>query len=172
MQRALRPRSGNVCSENKGIMCVCWNRANERCSSWSPGMIFKTTSRSASAGSTARYVFPGLRISPKWTELLTNFGEIRSPGKGPQQAITAKQQFEFSFPLGEPGRDLSGDHLLSRFTAKTDFLVHQPDRFLRAQFGVLLQEFFNGDLLTARPGGRHRPDLARDPLALRPAATH
>ena len=80
--------------------------------------------------------------------MLTNFGEIRSPGKGPQQAITAQQQLEFIFPLGEPGHDLSGDHLLSRFTAKTDFLVHQPDRFLRAQFGILLQEFFNGDLLT------------------------
>ena len=36
MQSARSPRSGKVCSENKGMMFVCWSRASERCSSWDP----------------------------------------------------------------------------------------------------------------------------------------
>ena len=75
----LSPRSGNVCSEKSGMMCVCRSRARERCSSWSSEITFNTTSRSKSAGSAARYVLPD---APWPSSAKSRNGPKVSPGLG------------------------------------------------------------------------------------------
>ena len=95
------------------MMCVCCSRASERCSSWSSEMTFRTTSRSASAGSAARYVLPeaprpssassrnGPRSSP-------TSGSIGRDGHRPQHPVAAEQDLELVLPAREPADDLGG----------------------------------------------------------------
>lgn len=176
MQRALSPRSGNVCSENKGIMCVCWNRANERCSSWSPGMIFKTTSRSASAGSTARYVLPeapwpsserrrnGPSCSPTSGK---SVARERGHSKRSQLSSSSSSSFHWGNRVMTSAvttcSPASRRRQTSSYTSRTAFSVLNSGYCFKSSSTVIC---------SPRPGGSHRPDLARDPLALRPAATH
>ena len=137
-------------------------------------MTLRTTSRSASAGSAARYVFPEapaaeLGHQPERPEVFADFRENRDPGKRPQQAVAAQEDLELIFPMGEPADDLGSRDLLSRLSAEANLLVDEPDGRLIVQPRVPRQDLLRGLPLAAAPGRSQRIDLAREPGAVRPA---
>jgi len=101
-------------------------------------------------------------------ELLADFREDCGPREGSEEAVTAQEDLELTFPLGISAHDLGGGDALTCLAAQAYFLVDQPDSVLGPESGPSLEEFLDGDGLASRPGGRDRPDLIRHPGAVPP----
>ena len=167
-----QPRSGKSCSEYKGTICVCCNRASQRCSSWSLGMTLRTTGRPASAvrspGRSSRTA-PRPSSASKWNgpRGLPTSGKVGARGEGPEHAVAAQKQLQLLLPLGEPADHLHRSDLVARIAAEANLLVDQADGRFRAQARVAGQQVLRRDGLTALPGRGQFVDLPRDPRIVR-----
>ena len=124
-----QPRSGKVCSQNSGMICVCCNRASGGAL---PGRRRSLSKRPAGPGAPARR--PGKSYRKRPVRASSSRNRPRSSprsgtswlGEWPQHAVATQQDLQLILPARKSIHHLGRADLLARLAAEADLLVDQP----------------------------------------------